>query len=680
MSESLVGKTLINRFRVDAFINSGGMGVVYFAHDHERNTPVAIKVLHSDMEENPSVMRKFKREADALKGLRHSNIVEFYGYYQTLDFSFLVLKYIQGLSLKQILSAYGKALPLDQALIVFRAVSAALGFAHRSKIVHCDVKPGNVMVDVGGDIFLTDFGIARHAHSTTTTYGAAGAPAYMAPEQIKGGAVSAAADVYALGVMLFEMLAGRRPFKGNEKGTEKGGATTADRLRFAQLNVAPPDPRVFNPHISEEMASVILTALSKDPMKRYQTMAAFMEEVFKAAAIDESSLPRRLGIKKLGIEKEFKDGFHPPERSGHPDGHPEGPSGGIPMDPRLIAYIVGGVALVGLVLVLFNSRGPGERGDPTPDGIFGTEPTQVSMVENTRQPKDVPAEEEEEAAESTAAPVSNKPQGHIVFTCQVDQQVNHDQICIMNADGSGWKQLTNKLQSEHYYASLSADGSEIVFSSSRAGGFEIFKMNADGSGLQQLTAGMGEFYAPELSPDGRYIAATRYENGTNHIALLTSSGNFIDDLNSYFDCKDPTWSPDGSKILFAANPNRDGMQFYVMNADGSGVKQITDMSGFRGRSDWGPDGMMATYAGQTENHNRELYFFNQGTAPYAITSGGDNLAPSFSPDGNWITFMSYRDNFWDSDGCEIYIMRLEDGYIKRLTDNNYCDYQPRWSY
>ena len=110
------------------------------------------------------------------------------------------------------------------------------------------------------------------------------------------------------------------------------------------------------------------------------------------------------------------------------------------------------------------------------------------------------------------------------------------------------------------------------------------------------------------------------------------------------------------------------------------MKQITDMSGFRGRSDWGPDGMMATYAGQTENHNRELYFFNQGTAPYAITSGGDNLAPSFSPDGNWITFMSYRDNFWDSDGCEIYIMRLEDGYIKRLTDNNYCDYQPRWSY
>jgi TolB protein len=274
---------------------------------------------------------------------------------------------------------------------------------------------------------------------------------------------------------------------------------------------------------------------------------------------------------------------------------------------------------------------------------------------------------------------SANPQGQIVFTCQVDRKTNHDQICIMNADGSGWQQLTNDLKYEHYYSSLSFDGSEIVFSSSRAGGFEIFMMNSDGSNLRRLTSGMGEFYAPALSPDSTKIIATRHTGGKNYITLLNRDGGFIRDLNSYFDCKDPVWSPDGSEILFAADPKKTGIQFFVMNTDGSNVRQITDMGGLRGRSDWGVDGMMASYTGEYSKHNRELFLFGKENAPLLITDGGDNLAPSFSPDGKWITFMSYRDNFWDPDGCEIYIMRLEDGFTERLTDNNYCDYQPRWS-
>ena len=300
-------------------------------------------------------------------------------------------------------------------------------------------------------------------------------------------------------------------------------------------------------------------------------------------------------------------------------------------------------------------------GEPSPVSTFELEAPQPALKSNSTQ-------------EST------QPTGKIVFTCQVDQQMNHDQICIINPDGSGWKQLTDDLKYEHYYASLSADGSEIVFSSSLPdrNGFNIFIMNDDGSNLRQLTSGMGDFYAPALSPDGQNIVATRHVAGKNYITLLTRNGEFIDDLNLYHDCKDPVWSPDGSEILFAADPSKSEIQFYVMNRDGSNVRKLTKIDGIRGRSSWRDDGMMASYAGEYRNQNRELFLFGKNMEPSFITDGGDNLAPSFSPDGKWVTFMSYRDNFWDPDGCELYVMRLEDGYTERLTDNNYCDYQPIW--
>ena len=278
----------------------------------------------------------------------------------------------------------------------------------------------------------------------------------------------------------------------------------------------------------------------------------------------------------------------------------------------------------------------------------------------------------------TATPTpDNAPHGKIVYSCQVDRQTSHDQICLMNADGTNNRQLTDNLKAIHFYPSLSPDGNSIVFISSREGGFEIFEMQTDGSDLRQLTSGIGECYAPEISPDGSKIVFTRYSGGRNTISVINRDGSGLTDLNNYLDCKDPTWSPDGSLILFIASPSQ-VPQFFVMNSDGSNPHQVTDISGLRGRSDWGVNGLMASYRGQTDQHNREIFFFGENTAPYNVTSGGDNLAPSFSPDGNWITFMSYRDHFWESDGCEIYVMRISDGTTLRLTSNDYCDWQPRW--
>jgi eukaryotic-like serine/threonine-protein kinase len=295
MSGTLIGQVLLNQFRVDAFVASGGMGAVYRVWDLKRNVPLAMKTLHAELAEDPAIFKRFKREARALKKLAHPNIVPFYGLYETADFVFLLQAFIDGHSLRDILrSRNGQPLPLSEALIYIKALSAALGFAHAHDVVHCDVKPGNVMIDQGGNIYLTDFGIARHAESTTTSLATVGTAAYMAPEQIRGDTVTPATDVYALGVMLFEMLAGERPFKGSEKGTESGGQTVNERIRYAHLHLSPPDPSTISAQITPALAAVLLKSLEKDPANRYSDTLEMFSALCTASEFSQESVPNRL--------------------------------------------------------------------------------------------------------------------------------------------------------------------------------------------------------------------------------------------------------------------------------------------------------------------------------------------------------------------------------------------------
>ena len=302
MSTNLIGQTLLNQFRIDAFIASGGMGAVYRVWDIKRNVPLAMKILHSDLADDPSMFKRFKREANALKKLAHPNIVPFYGLYQTTDFAFLLERYIDGPSLKDILrKQQGKPLLIEEMLTYIKALSAALGYAHANGVVHCDVKPGNVMIDQGGNIYLTDFGIARHSESTTTTLATMGTAAYMAPEQIRGEPVSPSTDIYALGVMLFEMLTGQRPFKGDEKGTESSGSTANERIRFGHLKLTPPDPCLFNPSLSSSVSQVILKALEKDPIQRFPSTRDLFFAICSNFGVNPESVAERVPVNSRAI-------------------------------------------------------------------------------------------------------------------------------------------------------------------------------------------------------------------------------------------------------------------------------------------------------------------------------------------------------------------------------------------
>lgn len=285
----------------------------------------------------------------------------------------------------------------------------------------------------------------------------------------------------------------------------------------------------------------------------------------------------------------------------------------------------------------------------------------------------------EESSPAPLIPGEAPPQGRIVYTCQDYRTRDRDQICIINADGSGGQRLTRDSSRAHNAANLSPDGRSLVYLSVDEGVYQIYEMDLESSEAWQLTFEEGNKSAPSIAPDGRRILFSRVINGHESVWVMDRNG---DNPTLLFGSVggagwDPVWSPDGSQVLFLSE--RSGRpELYIMSAEGSDVRQITNMPGLRGRGDWSPDGrFIAAFAGET--WEREIILLApDGSNPITITEGGNNLSPSFSPDGRWITFTSYRDNYRNDFGCEIYIMRRDGSDMTRLTDNDTCDYQPRW--
>jgi TolB protein len=270
--------------------------------------------------------------------------------------------------------------------------------------------------------------------------------------------------------------------------------------------------------------------------------------------------------------------------------------------------------------------------------------------------------------------------GHIAFTCQLFKVQAMDQICIMNADGSGMRRLTTEDNLRHFYPSLAPDGQSVLYAGFREQNvYEIYRLNLNDGSVDRLTNRMGVLNAPEVSPDGSSIAFTRGNpnNGQFQVMVMDRNGENAGNIPQIFGW-DPTWSPDGKQILYASGPDG-GVQLFVVNRNGNGLHQVSHLPAIRGRSDWSPDGQwIVTYSGPS--WHRELYIMNaDGSNVRQLTpSGGNSQGPSFSPDGKWVAFTAYFDKYSDDHGCEIYVIRIDGTDLRRLTNNDYCDYQPRW--
>ncbi len=280
----LIGRTLGRRYRIEAGLGRGGMAEVYRAFDTRRHYPVAVKVLREDLAEDWDFVRRFQAEAESLARLAHQNIVRFYSFEQDGRTAFIVMDLVEGDTLRgRIFERQGRPMAPVEVLPILRQVAAALAYAHAEGIIHRDVKPGNIMLRPDGTALLSDFGIS-------VTAAMPGTPAYMSPEQCRGGRVDARTDVYSLGVVLYEMLAGKRPFVGQlAPDTVTGG--THERVRWEQMHAQPPDPRVSNQALTRGIGQVVMQALAKDPDQRYPSVMAFLQ-AFEAACSPQYSPPR----------------------------------------------------------------------------------------------------------------------------------------------------------------------------------------------------------------------------------------------------------------------------------------------------------------------------------------------------------------------------------------------------
>ncbi|MBI1878139.1 MAG: protein kinase, partial [Chloroflexi bacterium] len=243
------------------------MGQIYKAHHPTLERDVAIKLIHLYRVNEPSVIDRFRREAQVVAALRHPGIVQVYDFDidTELDIFYMVMEFVQGESLAHRLisiQAQRGYLPLEEALRLFRLITEAVAYAHNRGVIHCDLKPDNVMLTVEGQAILTDFGIAKliSGERLTSSDDILGTPHYMSPEQGTGRwKIDARTDVYALGVILYELTTGYLPFTGD----------TSMSIMFKHINEQATPPRTVNPDLPEAIEQIILKALAKDPTWRY---------------------------------------------------------------------------------------------------------------------------------------------------------------------------------------------------------------------------------------------------------------------------------------------------------------------------------------------------------------------------------------------------------------------------
>lgn len=295
----MIGKLISGRYLIESLIGSGGMANVYKAYDNMLGRTVALKVLKAEHRGDMEFVRRFEREARAVLTLSHENIVRSYAVGEDGDISYIVLEYVEGSTLKELIKSDGPISP-KVAVSITAQVLDALAHAHESGIIHRDVKPQNVIITPRGKAKLTDFGIARDVAATTRTYAGSnvvmGSVHYISPEQARGDDVTAASDIYSCAIMLFEMLTGKVPFGGDN--------SVAIALKHLQEDITPPVE--INPKIPRALSDVIVKAASKEISLRYQSAKQMKSDLLRSLREPHGKFAR---LEKNAVETKRR-GWH----------------------------------------------------------------------------------------------------------------------------------------------------------------------------------------------------------------------------------------------------------------------------------------------------------------------------------------------------------------------------------
>lgn len=348
---TMIGTILGGRYEILEEIGKGGMAHVYKAHCRLLNRTVAVKVLRGDLEGGDEFIERFNTEAQSAAGLTHPNIVSIYDVGEDKGCHYIVMEYIDGITLKEYIKKKGK-IPCREAAYIAEQICAALEAAHEKNIVHRDIKPHNIMITSDNRVKVTDFGIARASTNATMQVGDSilGSVHYISPEQARGGYVDCKSDIYSLGIVLYEMLTGKVPFESDSPVA----------VAMKHLEERPVPPCEIDPEIPAELQEIVMKAISKETRNRYQTITSMKSDL-------EAIMPRLPGDDEERVPQETEPSEQEPrsdeavpaeeadDEDYDDDGGEEKPKGvgNMIFAAVLIAFLlVGGVSL-GITWVLY---------------------------------------------------------------------------------------------------------------------------------------------------------------------------------------------------------------------------------------------------------------------------------------------------------------------------------------
>ncbi len=283
------GEILDQRWRIETRIGQGAMGSVFRGRDLQANKVVAIKILAPEHCRKPKVVARFEREAEKMTSLRHNNIVAFHGHGRRGVLPFIVMEFLEGLTLSDVLEKHGGKIGINETIAIVKQICSGLAFLHANGLVHRDVKPQNIFLGVGGRVIILDLGVVRdQANPGLTRPGAmVGTPYYMSPEQILGVEdIDQRTDVYALAAVTFELLTGRPPYLGNNNF----------EVLYGHKNTPPPDATALVKTVPRSVSQVLIEGLAKRRDERHESVTEFFTNLETASAAKKIDLAKAFNV------------------------------------------------------------------------------------------------------------------------------------------------------------------------------------------------------------------------------------------------------------------------------------------------------------------------------------------------------------------------------------------------
>jgi serine/threonine protein kinase/Tol biopolymer transport system component len=664
LGDGLIGWE-IGPYEILELIGGGGMGVVYKARDERLGRTAALKFLPAELTRDPVAKERFVQEARAASSLDHPNLCTILELGEGPDGRlYLAMPCYDGETLRQRIDR--GPLPVEETVDIAEQIARGLAKAHRNGIIHRDIKPANIMVTADGVVKILDFGLAKLAGSSTLsrTGSSAGTPAYMSPEQARGDEVDTRTDLWSLGVVLYEMLAGRRPFRGERE----------QAVIFSILNESPEPLATVRPQVPPELARLVTRLLSKNPAERY-------------ASIDEPLAELRSLRGETG-------------------------TGTRPRAPRRWIWplaLAATLAILAAGLYLFLPRAGKASGAATPvQATF----TRLTDQEGSEMFPSLSPDGSTFLYARLTGPgnldvYSQRVGGSNSMNLTADSPLDDTQpafspdgrtiafrseregggIFLMGATGESVRRLTDF----GYNPAWSPDGRQLLVGTegvsnpqSRKTRSQIWRVDV-ATGARRLLS-PGDAVQPGWSPNGLRIAYWGIPTGSAERALWTIPANGGTPVpvtrDEYFNWS-PAWSPDGRALYFASNRGGSMNLWRVPIDEASGrtlgpPEPITAPSEWSGLISLSRDGRRILYSTSENRANLERFSLEPGTLavgdPHPVTQGSRGVySCDVSPDGQWLAF------FTTSPQEDLFLVRPDGSGMRQLTDDPFRDRQPRWS-